>query len=181
MNHSEETSAKPKVYEAGDLMPLVYDQLRALARHRMSSEATGHTLQATALVHEAYVRLAGDGARRFSSRGQFYRLAAESMRRILIEHARAKGRVKRGAGARREFLNLLDLASLPDSQEILSFDEAIQRLEEHMPSAASVVRLRFYAGLSVDQTAETLGVSSRTVNREWVYARAWLFRCLDGK
>jgi RNA polymerase sigma factor (TIGR02999 family) len=166
---------------AADLLPLVYEQLRHLARQRMSAEHPGHSLQATALVHEAYMRLAGpDGAvAKFANPGHFYAAAAEAMRRILIEHARSRGAVKRGGGARRLNLStVLDLAAAPESGEILAFDDAISRLENESPDAGKVVRLRFYAGLSVDDTATALGLSARTVEREWVYARAWLYRAL---
>lgn len=165
---------------ASDLLPLVYDELRALARHRMAQENTGHTLQATALVHEAYMRLSPSG--QFANRAHFFKAAAEAMRHILIEHARSRGRVKRGGGKSvRVPLNVLDLAARPEPQDILAFDEAISRLDAEAPAAASVVRLRFYAGLSVDEVAETLGVSPRSVNREWTFARAWLFRFLEEK
>ena len=169
---------------AHDLLPLVYDQLRTLARQRMGQERTGHTLQATALVHEAFARLVGPGGgtgagARFANVGHFYHAAAEAMRRILIEHARSRGAEKRGGSARRlSFTTVLDLAAAPDPEEILAFDDAILRLEQETPDAAQVVRLRFYAGLSVDETAAALGVSARTVNREWQYARAWLYRVL---
>lgn len=166
---------------ARDLLPLVYDQLRSLARQRMAQERTGHTLQATALVHEAFARLTGPGAAgpQFANVAHFYHAAAEAMRRILIEHARARGADKRGGAARRvSFTTVLDLAAAPDPAEILAFDEAILVLERETPEAARVVRLRFYAGLSVDETAAALSVSPRTVNREWQYARAWLFRVL---
>jgi RNA polymerase sigma factor (TIGR02999 family) len=144
----------------------------------MAQENIGHTLQATALVHEAFMRLSPNS--QFANRAHFFKAAAEAMRRILIEHARSKGRVKRGGGDKNRVpLNVLDLAAAPDSHDILAFDEAISRLEEEAPLAASVVRLRFYAGLSVDETAETLGSSPRTVSREWTYARAWLFRFLE--
>jgi len=169
---------------AADLLPAVYDQLRRLARQRLASERDDHTLQATALVHEAYMRLAGpDGqAARFANAGHFYAAAAEAMRRILIEHARARARVKRGGPNLRRvpLTSVLDLATTPDPDEILAFDEAIRRLEVETPDSAEVVRLRFYAGLSVEETAKALGVSERTVNREWTYARAWLFRALHG-
>ncbi len=168
----------PDLKPASDLLPLVYDELRTLARHRMAQENVGHTLQATALVHEAYMRLAPGG--KFANRAHFFKAAAEAMRHILIEYARSKGRVKRGGGkGNRVPLNVLDLAAAPDSGEILAFDEAISRLEEESGLAASVVRLRFYAGLSVEETAETLGISPRTAAREWTYARAWLFRALE--
>jgi RNA polymerase sigma factor (TIGR02999 family) len=162
--------------DASALLPLVYDELRALARHRMAQENVGHTLQATALVHEVFVRLSGSA--RFSNRAHFFHAAAEAMRRILVEHARARGRIKRGGEARRTPLNVLDLAATGDSEQILAFDDAIERLEKESPVAAAVVRLRFFAGLSVEETAESLGVSPRSVNREWTYARAWLYRVL---
>jgi RNA polymerase sigma factor (TIGR02999 family) len=171
---------KLRMEKASDLLPLVYDELRALARHRMSQENVGHTLQATALVHEAYMRLAPSG--QFANRAHFFKAAAEAMRHILIEYARAKGRIKRGGGTSvRVPLNVLDLAATPEPNDILAFDEAISRLEKEAPAAASVVRLRFYAGLSVDEAAETMGVSPRTINREWTFARAWLFRFLEEK
>jgi RNA polymerase sigma factor (TIGR02999 family) len=148
----------------------------------MAMERTGHTLQATALVHEAYLRLAGAGAGslRWAGRIQFYHAAAEAMRRILIEHARARGRVKRGGGARRVFVNLLELAEVGDREEILALDEAIRRLEEHTPDIAAVVRLRFFAGLTVAEAAEALGIGCRSVDRAWAYARVWLYRELYG-
>ena len=161
------------------LLPLVYDELRAIARQRMAQENPGHTLQTTALVHEAYVRLAGSGDARFANRAHFFHAAAEAMRRILTEHARRRGSMKRGGGQRPAPVNVLDLATAHDSEQILALDDAIRRLEQEMPQAAAVVRLRFYAGLSVEETAEALGIAPRTVNREWTYARAWLFRCLE--
>jgi RNA polymerase sigma factor (TIGR02999 family) len=160
------------------LLPLVYDQLRRAAQQLMGHERAGHTLSATALVHEAYMRLVGAGNVEWNGKGHFYAAAAEAMRRILIEHARARGRIKRGGELRRaNFESLGDLAaSEPD--EILSFDEALQRLEKETPDAAAVVRLRFFAGLSVDETAQALQISDRTVDRLWTFARAWLFRAM---
>jgi RNA polymerase sigma factor (TIGR02999 family) len=160
------------------LLPEVYEQLRALARARMSQENPGNTLQATALVNEVFVRLDHQGMKKFANKAHFFAIAAEAMRRILIEHARSKGRIKRGGGAQRVPLGLLDLAIDQDPDQILSLDEAMQRLEQESPDVAAIVRLRFYAGLSVEETAEALGVSARTVNREWTYARAWLYRAL---
>ncbi len=168
---------------ADALLPQVYAQLRELARHRIRQENPAHTLQATALVHEAYLRVAGDGrdgTTRFANRAHFFSAAAEAMRRILIDHARAKGTSKRGGRRAVELSsNVLDLAVVPDAAQILALDDAISRLEQESPSAAAVVRLRFYAGLSVDETAETLDLSPRTVNREWTFARAWLYRLLE--
>jgi RNA polymerase sigma factor (TIGR02999 family) len=160
------------------LMPLVHDRLRAIATRRMEAERPGHTLQATALVNEAYLRLVGDERLAWSSKSHFYAAASEAMRHILIDHARSKGRVKRGGRARRLPLDVLDLAARDDVEEILSVDEAICRLEEQDPRMGKMVRLRFYAGLSEQETAQVLGVSDRTVQREWVLARAWLKRRL---
>lgn len=170
----EEPSGPPR-----ELLPLVYHSLKELARQRMSLERPGHTLQATALVHEAYLRLAGKNVR-FAGRIQFYHAAAQAMRRILVEHARARGRVKRGGGARRVPINILDLAEEADRDEILALDEAIRRLDEHTPEIAAVVRLRFFAGLTVAQTAEALSIGARSVDRAWAYARVWLYRELYG-
>ena len=164
---------------AGDLLPLVYQQLRAIAMKRMAEERSGHTLQATALVHEAYLRLVGNADLAWSSRGHFYFAAAEAMRRILIEHARKRGRLKRGGGHQRTPLSVVDLAAEPDPERIVSLDEAIQRLEKEDARTADVVRLRFFAGLGVEETARVLDVSTRTVMREWSYARAWLYRALE--
>jgi RNA polymerase sigma factor (TIGR02999 family) len=166
---------------ANPLIPIVYEQLRAIARQRMAGERRDHTLQATALVHEAYLRLSARAGTEIRNPAQFYVAAAEAMRRILVEHARARGRDKRGGGRRREPLplNVVDLASEADPGEILTLDEALCRLEGEDPEAAQVVRLRFFAGLSVDETATALGLSPSTVDRDWAYARAWLRRAID--
>jgi RNA polymerase sigma factor (TIGR02999 family) len=174
---------------AEQLLPLVYAELRALARARMRHERRDHTLQATELVHEAYVRLVRDPGVGWEGRGHFFGAAAEAMRRILIEHARARGRVKRGGDeqghpARKLSLTLggvADLAAEGDPEEVFALDEAIQRLEAHDSRMAQVVRLRFYAGLSVEETAAALGVAPRTVKRDWTFARAWLFAALGGE
>lgn len=161
---------------ASDLLPIVYEQLRLLARQKMAQERSDHTLQPTALVHEAYLRLMGDQPVRWESREQFFRAAAEAMRRILIEHARSRGTLKRGAGHERVPLNLIEASVELDREQILVLDEIIQKLEAQSPDLATVVRLRFYAGLSIDETAATLNVSPSTIDRQWTYARAWLFR-----
>lgn len=178
-DNSTKPTGIPSSAPASDLLPLVYDELRNLAQFRMAQESAGHTLQATALVHEAFLRLGGQT--KFANRAHFFHVAAEAMRHILIEHARKRGRVKRGKGMRRLPSNMLDLACAPDSEDILALDDTIRRLEEESPQAAAVVRLRFYAGLSIEETAEALGVSLRTINREWTFARAWLFRVLDSE
>jgi RNA polymerase sigma factor (TIGR02999 family) len=164
--------------EAADrLLPLVYEQLRRAAQRDLAGEMVGHTLSATALVHEAYLRLIGPRAVSWAGRGHFYAAAAEAMRRILLDHARARGR--RG-GETRTWMELADVAQLAaaDSEQIVAVDEAFGRLERDDPEAAAVVRLRFYAGLSVDEAAQALGLSARTTARLWSYARAVLFRDL---
>lgn len=165
------------------LFEQVYGQLRGIAQQRLAAERSDHTLQATALVHEAWLRLCGGRPIEFAGRAQFFFAAAEAMRRILIDHARAKGRDKRGGQegkpARRAPHDVLNLAETGNSEEILMLDEALQRLESEDPEAAQVVRLRFYAGLNGDETAAALGVSASSVDREWTYARARLQRLLQ--
>jgi len=163
----------------GELYELVYDKLRVIARQRMSGERAGHTLQSTALVNEAFMRLVGDDSLSWSNRAHFYAAAAEAMRRILVEHARARGRLKRGGGRTRVIGDVLDLACADDAGTILSFDEAFHRLEAESPEAARVVRLRFFAGLGLKEAAAALEMSERTVSRHWTFARAWLFRELE--
>ncbi len=164
---------------ADQLLPLVYDQLRAIAQQRMNEERAGHTLQATALVHEVYVRLVGDPDAAWANRSHFYTAAVEAMRRILIDHARRRGAVKRGGDWRRATLNVASLALDENLDTFLALDEAMLRLEEQDAKAAEVVRLRFYAGLSIEDTARILDVSPRTVKREWTYARTWLLHNLE--
>lgn len=161
------------------LVERVYAQLRAIAQRQLQRERPGHTLEATALVHEAYVRLAQAGVA-WSQPGAFYVAASEAMRRILIEHARRRGRMKRGGGARRLDLDLSHVAELGDTDPdgIMALDDAFRRLEGADPRAASIVGLRFYAGLSIEQTALALGLSERTVKRDWEFGRAWLFSSL---
>lgn len=161
------------------LLPLVYAQLRAVAQRALDGERPDHTLQATALVHEAYLRLVGEREIPWSGRAHFYAAAAEAMRRILLDHARSRGRVKRGGDrVKVPLASVLDLAR-EESSEIVRFDEAFRRLEAESPDAAAVVRLRFYAGLPVEQTAEALGLSVSTVNRRWAFARSWLHLALQ--
>jgi len=160
---------------ASELLAAVYDQLRAIAQERMSAENPGHTLQATALVHEAFLRIGHNRRIPFRDRAHFFATAAEAMRRILIDHARAKGAAKRRPPAA-EPLSVADLAGHADPEQILALDAALERLQRAEPDVAAVVRLRFYAGLSGDETADALGISPRQVDRLWAYARAWLAR-----
>ena len=165
---------------AEELLPLVYDELRRLAAANLAHEAPGQTLQATALVHEAYLRLVGGVEPRFETRGHFFTAAAEAMRRILIDRARSKGRQKRGGNARRLELNELDLAAPPPDDDLLALDEALTKLEQEDRVKAELVKLRFFAGLSVEQAAAALGISRATADRYWSFARAWLFHEIAG-
>jgi RNA polymerase sigma factor (TIGR02999 family) len=159
-----------------ELLPLVYEELRRLAAQKMAQEKPGQTLQATALVHEAYIRLVEARDQNWSSRGHFFKAAAEAMRRILVENARRKQRLKRGGN--RERLTLNEAAITTDRQDLdlLALDEALARLEAEDPEKASLVKLRYFAGLTTSQSAEILKVSLPTANRHWSYARSWLFR-----
>ena len=165
----------PKAAEG--LLPLVYDALRKLAAARLADEMPGQTLQPTALVHEAYLRLVGDGrSREWNSRGHFFAAAAEAMRRILVEAARSKGSRRRGGERRRCELLDGDLVTCPVSDELLDLDEAISKLRSADAQAAEVVKLRVFAGMTVEEVAVYLGISPRTAKRSWAYARAWLGR-----
>jgi RNA polymerase sigma factor (TIGR02999 family) len=164
-----------------ELLSLVYTHLHSIARARMAQERPGHTLQATALVHEAYLRVLGEHKLAWNGRAHFFHVAAEAMRRLLIEHARRRARTKRGGDRQRVPLNVLDLAAEPDEQQILALDGALGRLEAVDAQAAEVVRLRFFAGLSVEQSAEALNLSARTIKRDWAFARAWLHQALQGQ
>jgi RNA polymerase sigma factor (TIGR02999 family) len=156
------------------LLPLVYDELRKLARSRMASEKPGHTLQPTALVHEAYLRLLGGGDAAWEGRGHFFAAAAEAMRRILIERARRTRRLKRGGALKRVELDDQLPAEAPRVDEVLAVDEALDRLEALDAQMAAVVKLRYFGGLTVEETAQALSTSTRSVNRLWTAARAWL-------
>ena len=164
---------------ASQLLPLVYDDLKRIAERHMAQEKPGQTLSATALVHEVYLRLVGpDDRRKWDHRGHFYFAAAEAMRRILIERARSKQRLKRGGQWKRLAVDdaTLGIDSCPD--EILALDEALSRLAAHRPKAASLVSLRYFAGLTMEQAAASLGVSLRTAERNWTYAKAWLLEAM---
>lgn len=161
-----------------ELLPLVYDELRVLAKKRMGSERAGHTLEATALVHEAYMRLVGDREMEWGSRRHFFGAAAEAMRRVLVDHARKAKSQKRGGDRARLSFTVAELVQHDDPDRLLALDDALSTLGKEDPRAAEVARLRFYTGLGVEETALAMGVSERTVMREWSYARARLAELL---
>src|SRR5437588_10047911 len=162
-------------HAAEQLLPLVYDELRKLATARLAQEKSGQTLQATALVHEAYLRLVGGKrAQQWNSRGHFFAAAAEAMRRILIETARGKAREKRGGDWRRVDFEELDVTTSVSPDQLVALDDALVRLQALDHVAAELVKLRYFAGLALDQAAEALGVATATAYRHWAYARAWL-------
>lgn len=161
------------------LMPLIYDELRRLARHYLQRERSGHTLQGTALVHEAYLRLCDDSAPQWQSRAHFFGIAAHLMRQILVEHARSHGAAKRGGDVCTLSLNEEFDLPKPVDLDILALDDALKVLADMDPQQSRVVELKFFAGLSLDDISEVLGISVSTVKRDWTTARAWLFRELD--
>ena len=163
------------------LLPLVYDALRSLAHQRMARERPGQTLQATALVHEAYLRLVSDEDVRWANRRHFFGAASEAMRRILVERARRKARIKHGGEHERVFVEESDLADPRRFDELLGVDEALEKLAARHPRKAEIVKLRYFIGLGVKECAELLEISPETVKRDWRYARAWLHRALSGE
>jgi RNA polymerase sigma factor (TIGR02999 family) len=168
-------------HAAGELLPLVYDELRKLAAARLYTERPGQTLDATALVHEAYLRLAGsgDGQQQWDGRGHFFAAAAEAMRRILVENARRKGRLRHGGGRGRVDMDDALAAIEPPDDDVLAVHEGLDDLAKSDAEAASVVKLHYFLGLSMDETAAALGISPRTAYRCWAFARAWLYRRLE--
>jgi RNA polymerase sigma factor (TIGR02999 family) len=160
---------------ASELLPLVYDELRRLAAHKLANEAPGQTLQPTALVHEAWLRLVGSEDAKFENRGHFFAAAAEAMRRILVDNARRKHRLKRGGQQQRVSLDEIQLATQSDPAMLLTLDEALAKLEKHHPEKAVLVKLRYFAGLSLPEAAQALGLSLTTAKRHWSFARAWLY------
>lgn len=157
------------------LLPIVYTELRRLAARKLAREAPGQTLEPTALVHEAYIRLVGNADCRWENRGHFFAAAAEAMRRILIDRARRKKRLKRGSRPKRLDLKEIDLAYEMPADELIALDEALEKLQSEDPAKAELVKLRFFAGLTVEQAAEALGISRATADRHWRFARAWLY------
>ncbi len=166
-------SGDPKA--AGELLPLVYEELRRLAAHKMAHEVVGQTLQPTALVHEAWLRLVGSQEQRWNSRKHFFAAAAEAMRRILIDNARRKHRVRHGHGLSRVDLDRVDVAMHSDDNTLIKVDDALRKFALEDPVKAELVKLRFFVGLSIAEAGRTLGLSESTAKRHWNYARAWLY------
>ena len=160
---------------AGELLPKVYAELRRLASSRMAREAPGQTLQPTALVHEAYLRITGKGTQQWADRRHFFASAAEAMRRILVENARKKKRIRHGGGWQRIDIEQIDIATTTDSDLLLAVNEALTKLEKEDPRGAALIKLRFFVGLTNVQAAKVLDLPERTAKRSWAYARAWLF------
>jgi RNA polymerase sigma factor (TIGR02999 family) len=164
-----------------ELLPLVYDELRKLAAARMAQEAPGQTLQATALVHEAWLRLAGGGDQDWNSRGHFFGAAAEAMRRILVERARKRARVRHGGGLEKVDWENVTIATEDCDDTVLAIHEALENLAKQSPQKAEIVKLRYFTGMEHAEIAQALGISEPTVRRHWAYARSWLYAELSGK
>ena len=168
-------------HSSEELIPLVYDELRRLAAVRLAAEPAGQTLQPTALVHEAWMRLIGGQAQTWENRAHFFGAAAEAMRRIMIERARRKSRIKHGGGQERVNIEKIDIADALPDEKVLLVDEALERLEKEDPETAQIVKLRFFGGLNNDEIAKITGINGRTVRRQWDYAKAWLFKRIQAK
>jgi RNA polymerase sigma factor (TIGR02999 family) len=161
---------------ADQLLPLVYEELRKLAAHRMANEAAGQTLQPTALVHEAWLRLVGEQNPKFANRAHFFAAAAEAMRRILIDNARRKRAVRHGGGQQRVDVYQVQLVSPTDEDQLLAVNEALDKLAAQSKPEAELVKLRYFVGMTLEEAAQVLGISARTADNYWAHARAWLFR-----
>ena len=171
---------QPNSMAAAEMLPLVYEELRRLAIHRMAQEAPGQTLQATALVHEVYLRLARNGEDpRWQNTAHFFGAAAEAMRRILIDRARSRNRIKRGGEMKRTIFEQSQIEAPGSDGELLEIDESLRRFAEIDPEGAELVKMRYYVGLTLQEVADATGVSLRTVKRHWTYARAWLKKDLE--
>ena len=166
---------------AAELLPLVYDELHKLAAHKMAGESSGHTLQATALVHEAWLRLAGSSQQSWQNRAHFFGAAAEAMRRILVEHARRKQSLKRGGAAERVEFDESAIVLTAPADELLAVHEALDRLAAEDATAAELVKLRYFVGMTMEEAAEALGLAKRTAENLWTYARVWLHREIRGR
>jgi len=172
----EPLSEPPPPSDGRDLLPVLYEELRKLARHKLAQEPSGQTLQATALVHEAWLRLGGDRQPKWQNEAHFFAAAAQAMRRILLDRARRRKALRRGGDAQRVSMEFVELATVADDDQLLALDAALSRFAEHDPSKAELVRLRFYVGLTIPEAARMLGLTPTTAKRHWAYARAWLFR-----
>jgi RNA polymerase sigma factor (TIGR02999 family) len=188
MSDTEQVTQVLKAIQQGEsvaaeqLLPLVYDELRRLAAHKMAHEPACQTLDATGLVHEAYVRLVdSDQQQQWDSRGHFFAAAAEAMRRILVDNARRKAGQKHGGTLVRRDFDGLQIAEVVEDEDLLAVDEALEQLSKVDVQAAELVKLRYFAGLTVPQVAQVLGISARTADRTWAYAKAWLFQTLKDK
>jgi RNA polymerase sigma factor (TIGR02999 family) len=168
-------------HAAEKLLPLVYDELRKLAAFRMAREPAGHTLQPTALVHEAWLQLVGSANQDWKSRAYFFAAAAEAMRRILVWHARKKARLKHGGGQQKLNIEDIKLADAAPDEKILLVNEALENLEQSNPERARVVVLKFFGGMTNEEVAETLGIGERSVERHWMFAKSWLFNKIKGE
>jgi len=181
VTHLLDAAAAGDPQATAELLPLVYDELRKLATARFADEKAGHTLQPTALVHEAYLRLVGgQSPQEWDSRGHFFAAAAEAMRRILIDRARQKCSAKRGGSAERIDIDSIDLATQATPDQLLAIDEALAKLAREDPAAARIVELRHFGGLTVDEAGKALGMSTATAYRHWKFARVWLHTELQG-
>ena len=160
---------------AGELLPLVYQELRKLAAHKMANQAAGHTLQPTALVHEAWLRLAGNEQAHFAGRSHFFAAAGEAMRHILIDSARRKRALRHGGGQARVDIQSLEIAALANDDELLAVHDVLNKLAAEAPQKAELVKLRYFVGMTFEEAAEALGISVATAKRHWAYARAWLY------
>lgn len=168
-------------HAADKLLPLVYEELRKLAAHKMANEAAGQTLQPTALVHEAWMRLVGKETAKFANRAHFFAAAAEAMRRILIDNARRKHAARHGGGQQRVDLEHVDIASANENDELLAINEALDKLAALSKREAELVKLRYFVGMTLEEAAEVLGISARTADNYWAHARAWLFHELKAQ
>jgi RNA polymerase sigma factor (TIGR02999 family) len=174
-----EAASRGEAGAADRLLPLVYDELRKLAAARLASEPPGQTLEATALVHEAYLRIASGQS--FDHRGHFFAAAAEAMRRILVDNARRKKTEKHGGGLDRHDAAEFPIAAPEPAEDLLALDEALDRLAEHDPQKADLVKLRYFAGMTIEEAADALGISAATAKRYWTYSRAWLYQRVSGE
>jgi len=177
LNAIEQGDAKA----AGELLPVVYEELRRIAAHKMAGEAPGHTLQATALVHEAWLRLVGSNEQSWQNRAHFFGAAAEAMRRILVDHARRKQSLKRGAGIELQELDESALVLTAPPDELLAVHEALDQLAAEDATAAELVKLRYFVGMTMEEAASALGLAKRTAENLWTYARVWLHREIRGR